>query len=39
MEDRWKADFKILDIDGKGRITIANLKRICNLELGMSVED
>lgn len=39
MVDRWKADFKVMDLDGKGRITISNLKRICNLELGMGVDD
>jgi Ca2+-binding EF-hand superfamily protein len=33
MEDKWKADFKVMDIDGKGRITISNLKRILNHEL------
>ena len=39
MVDKWKADFKVMDIDGKGRITISNLKRILNLELGMNIDD
>ena len=37
--DKIKADFKVMDIDGKGRITFANLKRILNSELNMEVPD
>lgn len=39
MIDRWRADFKVMDLDGKGAITISNLKRLCNIELGMGVDD
>lgn len=37
--EKLKSDFKVMDVDGKGRVTQSNLKRVLNFELNMGVDD
>lgn len=38
-KDVLKSHFKLLDVDGKGLVTLANLKRVLNFDLKLGVSD
>ncbi|TNV76012.1 hypothetical protein FGO68_gene13027 [Halteria grandinella] len=38
-KDKYKASFKLMDVDSKGFITVQNLKRVLNHELQLNISD
>ena len=39
LKEQLRSEFKLMDVDGKGEISISNLKRVLNYDLKLNISD